>query len=102
MERAIEQSLRALSQLASAPFLERMGWSDSVERLVTRGTRAGLKAANQVAKQAAPVIKLLKPERMKGDAAPPDLFDLTPSESQELVRIATLRKQSLRRFGETS
>ncbi len=92
MERAIEQSLRALSNLATSPFLERMGLSDSVERLVTRGTRAGLRAATQVAKQAAPMIKLLRPERMKpSGVVQPDVFDLTPTESQELVRDTMAR-----------
>ena len=95
MERAIEQSLRALSQLATSPLLERMGLTESVEKLVARGTRAGLRAASQVAKQAAPVIKLLQPLRMHTDPSQtPDLFDLTPTDSQELVRDSMARART--------
>ncbi len=92
MERAIEQSLRLLSQLATSPLVERMGWADSVEKLVTRGTRVGLRAASEVAKQAAPLVKLLTPVRMQPDGLEaPDLFDLTPSDSQALVRDTMAR-----------
>lgn len=85
VERAIEQSIRALTQLATSPLLERMGLSDSVERLVARSTRAGLKAAAEVVQRAAPVMKLLRPARLGAEAQPPELFDLTPTDSQELV-----------------
>ncbi len=92
MERAIEQSLKALSQLATSPLLERMGLSDSVEKLVARGTRAGLRAASEVVRQAAPMVKLLMPVRMQPDGTQrPDMFDLTPTESQALVRDTMAR-----------
>ena len=92
MERAIEQSLRALRQLATSPLLERMGLSDSVERLVARGTRDVLRAASEVARQAAPMVKLLTPVRMQADGnRPPDTFDLTPTDSQALVRDTMAR-----------
>jgi len=102
MERAIEQSLRALSQLATSPLLERMGLSDSVEKLVARGTKAGLRAASQVARQAAPMVKLLKPERLRAEGqSVPELFDLTPTDQQELVveTMSRFAKERMRPAG---
>jgi alkylation response protein AidB-like acyl-CoA dehydrogenase len=92
MERAMGHSLKALSLLATSPLVERLGLSDSMEKLVYRGTKAGLKAATGAAKRAGPVVKLLTPDRMQGtEPKRTDLVDLTLSDSQELVRDTMAR-----------
>lgn len=89
VERAIGESLRLLGKIASSPALERWGVSSSIEKLLYRGSKTAISAAQQL-RRARPAVKLLEPERMKGerDAEPerPSLFDLTLTESQQLVR----------------
>jgi alkylation response protein AidB-like acyl-CoA dehydrogenase len=89
MERAIGQSLKLLHQLAGSKTLERMGVSEKIEKLLYQGTKASVSTAADALKRARPVLKLLTPTRMKtADGAAPknDLFDLTLTDSQELVR----------------
>jgi alkylation response protein AidB-like acyl-CoA dehydrogenase len=88
MERAIGESLRLLGRIASSPTLERLGVSDSVEKLLYRGSKLGVSAATEAVRRARPVVKRLTPERMRPEGAParPSLFDLTLTDSQELVR----------------
>jgi alkylation response protein AidB-like acyl-CoA dehydrogenase len=89
MERAIGQSLKLLNQLAGSKTLERMGVSDKLERLLYQGTKASVASAADALKRARPVLKMLSPTRMKsseGAAPKNDLFDLTLSDSQSLVR----------------
>jgi alkylation response protein AidB-like acyl-CoA dehydrogenase len=92
VDRAIGQSLRALSQLASSPLMERLGLSGSVEKWLYQGTKASLKAAGKAAQRVRPVVKLLEPVRMAGEgASQPDGFDLTPTESQALITDSMAR-----------
>jgi alkylation response protein AidB-like acyl-CoA dehydrogenase len=90
VERAIGESLRILGKIASSPALEKLGVSSSIEKLLYRGAKAGVSAAQEAMKRARPVVKLLEPERMKGEESQeperPSLFDLTLTESQVLVR----------------
>jgi alkylation response protein AidB-like acyl-CoA dehydrogenase len=100
VQRAIGESLKLLGKIASSETLERLGVSGSLEKLLYRGSKLTVSAANEALRRARPVVKLLEPERMKrGDApAPGGLFDLTLSESQQLVRdtMVSFAKDSLR------
>jgi alkylation response protein AidB-like acyl-CoA dehydrogenase len=99
MERAIGRSLRALSQLAQLPLLDRLGLSGSVERALYRGTKASVAAASQAARRARPMVKLLEPLRMRPDGSErPSGFDLTLSESQALITdtMARFARESMR------
>src|SRR5688500_2229825 len=92
VDRAIGQSLRALSQLASSPLMEKLGLAGSLEKWLYQGTKASLKAAGKAAQRVRPVVKLLEPVRMTGEgAAEPDGFDLTPTESQALISDSMAR-----------
>jgi alkylation response protein AidB-like acyl-CoA dehydrogenase len=89
MERAIGQSLKLLNQLAGSKTLERMGVSEKLEKLLYQGTKASVASAADALKRARPVLKMLSPTRMKssaGAAPKNDLFDLTLTDSQSLVR----------------
>ena len=99
MERAIGRSLRALTQLAGAPWMEKLGLAGSVEKTLYRGTRAGMGALSQAVKRARPVVKLLEPLRMqRSESDRPTAFDLTLSESQALVcdTMARFARESMR------
>jgi alkylation response protein AidB-like acyl-CoA dehydrogenase len=94
VERAIGESLRLLGKLAASPTLERLGVSSSIEKLLYRGSKTAVSAAQEALRRARPVVKLLEPERMKGEGesepSRPSLFDLTLTESQQLVRDTML------------
>jgi alkylation response protein AidB-like acyl-CoA dehydrogenase len=101
MERATGISLKVLNQIAGSPLLQKLGVNDSLEKILYKGSKLSVKAATEAIARARPVIKLLKPERMRpeGESAPtPSLFDLTLTESQELVRDTMTRfaKERLR------
>jgi alkylation response protein AidB-like acyl-CoA dehydrogenase len=100
MQRAIGQSLKLLGKIAGSKTLEKLGVNKQLEQLLYRGSKFTVSAAAEAARRARPVIKLLEPERMQGaDGAPrPILFDLTLSESQELVRstMVSFAEQRLR------
>jgi alkylation response protein AidB-like acyl-CoA dehydrogenase len=90
-----------LNELASSKLVERLGMSDTLERMLYRGSRAGVATAVEAAKRIRPVLSLLEPARMKdagGDAGAGELFDLTLSDSQQLVRDSMQRfaRQRLR------
>jgi alkylation response protein AidB-like acyl-CoA dehydrogenase len=95
MERATGISLKVLSQIAGSPLLQKLGVNESLEKLLYRGSKLSVRAATEALKRARPVIKLLEPTRMApegGASAPkPTLFDLTLTESQELVRDTMVR-----------
>jgi hypothetical protein len=93
VERAIGESLRLLGKLAASPTLEKLGVSSSIEKLLYRGSKTAVSAAQEALKRARPVVKMLEPERMKGETSEPSrpsLFDLTLTESQQLVRDTML------------
>jgi len=92
VQRAIGESLKLLGKIASSETLERLGVSGSLEKLLYRGSKLTVSAANQALRRARPVVKVLQPERMQGErgSEKPSLFDLTLSESQQLVRDTML------------
>ena len=88
MERAVGESLKLLGKIAGSETLEKWGVSRGLEKLLYRGSKLSVSAALEAVKRARPVVKLLQPDRMKaaGEPEKPSLFDLTLTESQELVR----------------
>jgi alkylation response protein AidB-like acyl-CoA dehydrogenase len=99
MERAIGRSLKLLGKIAGSKTLDKLGVGKQLEQLLYRGSRLTVSAAAEAARRARPVIKLLEPERMQaGGTERPTLFDLTLTESQELVRgtMASFAEQRLR------
>lgn len=85
-------SLRLLTRFAGADAVERLGLLEPARRLVRGGARVGFAAGERVARFAS------RPPRAAPERVPPagsaDLFDLTPSEEQQLVR------DTMRRFAD--
>jgi alkylation response protein AidB-like acyl-CoA dehydrogenase len=77
--------LKALHKLASSPTIDKLGMRESVEKMVYRGTKNGFKAVATVGRQFA---------KQKGDtqrqkpSKPSGLFDLTPTEEQQMLQEA--------------
>lgn len=88
MERAVGESLKLLGKIAGSETLEKWGVAKGLEKLLYRGSKLSVSTALEAVKRARPVVKLLQPDRMKpaGEPEKPSLFDLTLTDSQELVR----------------
>ena len=81
---AMGWGLSALTRLAGSKVVDRAGLRKPIEGLVTAGTRTGFRAAGAATRSFKSVQKLGKPARLAptGDTG---LFDLTPSEDQQLI-----------------
>jgi len=76
--------LRAVRRLASNDALDRLGVRERVEKIVYRSTRDGFKAANGAGRTFVAASRLGKPARQR--TAGSELFDLTPSEDQQMLQ----------------
>jgi alkylation response protein AidB-like acyl-CoA dehydrogenase len=89
--------LAVLNRLAGVPLLDRLGLRKPAERAVFQATRTGFRTAgaatrafNRVQRRGAPARLPSAPRR--------DLFDLTPTDEQRLIRdtVAELAAEALR------
>jgi len=84
-ERAMAVGLRALNMVASSDKVDRLGLRDPGVRLLHRATRSGARTAVTAGRTFAAAQRLSRPARQPR-APRSDLFDLTPSEEQQLLR----------------
>jgi alkylation response protein AidB-like acyl-CoA dehydrogenase len=78
--------LKIMTQLAGSKRLERSGLLKPFEQLLYQGSKTVVSTAVEAMKRARPVMKLMQPTRMKPASAPTGLFDLTLTDSQQMVR----------------
>jgi len=81
---AMGWGLSALTRLAGSKVVDRAGLRKPLEGLVTAGTRNGFRVAGAATRSFKSVQKLGKPARLT-PAADTGLFDLTPTEDQQLI-----------------
>ena len=81
---AMGWGLSALTRLAGSKVVDRAGLRKPIEGLVTAGTRTGFRAAGAATRSFKSVQKLGKPARL-APSSDTGLFDLTPSEDQQLI-----------------
>jgi hypothetical protein len=77
--------LSLLNKLAGSSLLDRLGLRKPVEKAVYEATRTGFRTAAAAGRSFAAAQRVGKPNRPATDSAP-DLFDLTPTEDQQLIR----------------
>lgn len=82
--------MRAMNWMAQSQALDKLGARKTVERLLYRSTRTGFKTIAAGRKGFAPVLKLAKPARLKRQR-PAELFDLTLTDEQEMLRDSVRR-----------
>ncbi len=89
--------LALLNKLAGAPLLDRFGLRKPVEKAVYEATRTGFRTAAAAGRSFAAVQRVGKPKRPVTDSSA-DLFDLTPTEDQQLIRdtVAEFATEALR------
>jgi hypothetical protein len=84
-ERGMAVGLRALNRLASADIVDRLGLRDPTERLLHGVTKTSVRTATRAGRTFAAAQKLSRPARQPR-ARRSDLFDITPSDEQEMLR----------------
>src|SRR6201994_3246114 len=84
-ERGMAVGLRALNKLASSGAIDRLGLRDPVTSLIHGATKTGARTAATAGRTFAAAQRLSKPARQP-KARRSDLFDLTPSDEQLLLR----------------
>ena len=90
-ERGIAVGLRALNRVASSGTIDRLGLRDPVVSLIHGATKTGARTAATAGRRFAAAQRLSRPARQPR-ARQSDLFDLSPSDEQVLLR------DSLREF----
>ena len=86
-DRGLALALRGLRSLAGLGVLDRYGLRESTERLVRRVSRDGMRAAGAASRAFTRAGSRSEPAR-QSEARPPDLFDLTPTDEQEMLRAS--------------
>jgi alkylation response protein AidB-like acyl-CoA dehydrogenase len=92
-ERGMAVGLRALNRVASSGTIDRLGLRDPVTNLIHGATKTGARTAATAGRSFAAAQRLSRPARQP-KARTSDLFDLTPSDEQVLLR------DSVREFGQ--
>ncbi|WP_436502093.1 acyl-CoA dehydrogenase family protein [Actinokineospora sp. HUAS TT18] len=90
-------ALAVLNRLASTAVLDRFGLRKPVERTVYEATKTGFTAVGAASRTFAATTKLGKPGRLPS-APDKGLFDLTPTEEQQMIRdtVAEFAAEKLR------
>jgi alkylation response protein AidB-like acyl-CoA dehydrogenase len=76
--------LRAINRLASSDILDRLGLRDPTERLLHGAAKQSVRTATRAGRTFAAAQKLSRPARQPR-ARRSDLFDITPSDEQEML-----------------
>lgn len=84
-ERSMGFGLRALGRLAGSELVDRVGARRPAERALYRATREGFRAAGASARTFKAAQQRKEPARLK-PAGDRGLFDLTPSDEQQMIQ----------------
>jgi hypothetical protein len=84
-ERGMTAGLKALNRVASSSAIDRLGLRGTAVRVVHGATRTTARTAATAGRTFAAAQRLSRPARQP-KARPSDLFDLTPSEEQQMLR----------------
>jgi alkylation response protein AidB-like acyl-CoA dehydrogenase len=85
----MSRGLRLLNRFSGLSAIDRLGLRKPLENLIFQGTRNSFRTAGAVARTFAATQKLLQPARLP-KARGADLFDLSPTEEQQMLREAVL------------
>jgi alkylation response protein AidB-like acyl-CoA dehydrogenase len=87
-ERGIAAGLRALNRVASSPVLDRLGLREQAAKALNGAGRTGTRVASSAGRSFAAAQRLSGPARQRTASDPDrsDLFDLTPTQEQQLLR----------------
>src|SRR3954468_11335484 len=83
-ERSMGLGLRALNRLAGSEMVDRLGVRGPAERVLYRATRDGFRAVGRAGRTFQAGTRLARPARPRR-AGGGDLFDLTPTDEQQML-----------------
>src|SRR5947209_10368658 len=86
-DRGMGVALRGLGRLAGSDVLDRLGLRSRTEAALYRATRDGFRAIDVAGRAFAAASRRARPARPRTGSRT-DLFDLTPSDEQEMLRGA--------------
>ena len=86
-DRGMGLGLRALNRIAGLELLDRVGVRERAERLLYSASKNGFRAAGAAGRTFAPQKKLDRPAR-QAQGVRAELFDLTPTDEQQMMREA--------------
>ncbi len=95
-ERSMAVGLRALGRFASSDLIDRLGLREPTERFLHSASKTTMRTAARAERTFAAAQKLSRPARQPR-AARTDLFDLVPTEEQQLLR-ESVRDFALRKL----
>ncbi len=81
--------LKILHSVASWPLIDKLGLRKQSEKVLFHAAKSGFQTAGAAARAFKATQKLLKPARL-GAAKSADLFDLTPTDEQQMLRESVL------------
>jgi alkylation response protein AidB-like acyl-CoA dehydrogenase len=84
-ERGMAIGLRALNRFAASPVIDRLGLRDPAERVLRGASKTTVRTAAQAGRTFVAAQKLARPARQPR-ATPDDLFDLAPTDEQQMLR----------------
>lgn len=84
-DRGMGFGLRALNRVAGSELLDRMGLRERAEKALYGATKNGFRAAGAAGRTFAAVQRRRAPARQR-QGKRPELFDLTPSDEQQMMR----------------
>src|SRR5947209_18519425 len=84
-ERSMAMGLRALNWLAASDLVDRLGMRGSAERFLHTASKTTMRTAARAGRTFAAAQQLSRPARQPR-ARRSDLFDLTPSDEQRMLR----------------
>jgi alkylation response protein AidB-like acyl-CoA dehydrogenase len=87
-DRGLGVALGALRRVAGSRALDRLGLRDQAERTVYRLSRDGMRAAGATARAFAATSRRLSRPARQAPTRPADLFDLTPTDEQQMLQAA--------------
>ncbi|MDR3417370.1 MAG: acyl-CoA dehydrogenase family protein [Nevskia sp.] len=86
---AMGLGLRVLNRFAGMPLVDRLGLRKPSEKVLYQATRTGFRTAAALNRGFVATRKLLKPARLSS-AGEPELFDLAPTEEQQMLRDSVM------------
>lgn len=87
--KAMGLGLRALNRFAGLPLVDRLGLRKPAERALFQGAKLGFRTAGAVSRGFRATQKLIEPARPSSPAST-GLFDLSPTDEQQMLREAAL------------
>jgi alkylation response protein AidB-like acyl-CoA dehydrogenase len=86
-DRSMGLGLKALNNLAGLELIDRAGLREPLERLVYQGSKNGFRTATAAGRAFTAGTRLARPARQSAPSEP-KLFDLTPSDEQQMLQEA--------------